>query len=228
MLIDGMRAPGRYGAKGRNVGLKRIKVRDEDGYDKVPTGKVSHGKDLRNRGLNWWDKTENNVSIAPLRRVLTQHLGCRWSTLRAKLLADTRPVDRQMIAANVDWLVAAGADVEMVKGKPHQKAQSRHGPCTIFERFYEHPVTGLLCANKREKWEWKKPVDLEAPFEIDGVSYVIKNGLWYRRIVTTRVETVMPEDPSRARPQTLATVVETVVLRQISGKERDRLVAKVA
>ncbi len=233
MLIDGMRAPGRLGAKNRKAGLKRIKVRDEDGYDKVPTGKVGHGKDLRSRGLNWYDRTESRISVAPLRRMLRSNLGSRWATLRSSLLADIRPLDRTMLERELAWHVAAGAEVVMHGGKPCRKAEHGWAPgrVEIFERFYEHPVTGLLCARKPTKHTYRKPFNPEEPFEVDGISYVIKNGLWYRRIIGETTEPTVAWD-RRTVPATRvcmgSRVVETVTLRQISGKERDRLVAKVA
>jgi hypothetical protein len=222
-----MRAPGRRGAKARRVGLKRIRAHDEEGYDQVPTGKVGHGKDLRTRGLYWHNRTESNINVAPLRRMLQTNLGGRWTTIRSALLADVRPRDRAMLERELAWHVAAGAAVVMQDGKPCRKAECRwaRGRVEIFERFYEHPVTGLLCARKPTKHVYRKSVDPEEPFEVDGVSYVIKNGLWYRRTVMVPVE---PRPSWVWKYETMPVKQETVMLRQISGKERDRLVAKCA
>lgn len=225
MLIDGMRAPGKGGSKYRRANLKRLKVRNEDD-ERVPTGKVGHGKDLRSRGLNWWDKSESRINVAPLRRMLRAHLGNRWSSVRSALLEGTRPLDRHMLELELDWHVAKGSDV-VLRDRRAYKATTAS---PLFERFYEHPVTGLLCENPKDRGRWKAPVDPNAPFEIDGNSYVVKDGLWYRRIVSIRVDTVIVRCQRTWLPtgEIRKIEVEEVTLRQISGKERDRLIAKAA
>jgi hypothetical protein len=121
-----------------------------------------------------WEAKEFSERLGPLRKYLHSKLGESWDEVWSEICANLRcdSTVQSHVRDHVGWDVEK--QVHFVNGEPHNLMGK------IYARFYVHPETGVLCENKRKKYNWNHQYPKKfVPGRTANHQYHIIDGVWY-------------------------------------------------
>jgi hypothetical protein len=99
-----------------------------------------------------WDCKQLSERLGPLRKFLQSRVGCLWNDVFSEICENIRITSavQSHVRDHVDWEVEK--NVTMIDGIPYDEKGFK-----VYERFYVHPDTGVLCANMDRRRYRNKP-----------------------------------------------------------------------
>jgi hypothetical protein len=93
-----------------------------------------------------WDHKESNNLISPIKRFLSSKVGEKWDGVWSEICTSLTFADvKRTVRQYVEGMVCL--QTMMIDEVPHNS----DGRC-IYNKFYVHPTTGLLCESKTKKY----------------------------------------------------------------------------
>jgi len=175
VLIEGPRT--QSGARSRKWG-KKVSASPDPDYDYCDeiAGKVSSAR-RRQYGYDYKHSTD---VLGPLKGYLRSKVGQPWDKVYSEICAnlDKRKTTGAHVFTHIWQFVAKDCWIGAKTGNVYRSSANHYGVPTIYQDFYIHPFTGILCKTPEFKREWKK-----APVTFIELSrsecYVWIKGIWY-------------------------------------------------